>query len=177
MVKKLYTLKLALDWTLPTGRKTQVNKISNLLIFLSAAVILLASGFPPATALTPTREQVKKSWEKRFQDLDRNRDGKISLAEYLAFLGADHPRRRQFLEYEFRKYDRNGDGFITREEHWAPVSLADEFRGLDKNQDGRISPDEFLQGEKMFRSLDRNHDGFITWYEYSDAYGPKPTKR
>jgi Ca2+-binding EF-hand superfamily protein len=154
-----------------------VNKSGNLMVVLSAAVILLACGSPPAAALTPTREQVKESWERRFQDLDKNRDGKVTLEEYLAFFRADHPQRRQFLGYEFRKYDRNGDGFITHEEHWAPVTLADEFRGLDKNQDGRISPDEFLQGERLFRRLDRNHDGFITWEEYSDAYGPRPTSR
>jgi len=145
------------------------------MVFLLLAVILLASGSPPASALTPTREQVKESWEKRFQDLDKSRDGKVSLEEYLVFFGADHPQRRQFLEYEFRKFDRNGDGFITIEEHWAPVSLADEFRALDKNQDSRISPDEFLQGERMFRRLDRNHDGFITWDEYSDAYRHRQT--
>jgi Ca2+-binding EF-hand superfamily protein len=154
-----------------------VNQISNLVVILSAAVIFLANGSPPAAALTPTREQVRKSWEKRFQDLDKNRDGTVTLEEYLAFFGADHPLRRQFLEYEFRKYDRNGDGFISLEEHWAPVSLADEFRALDKNQDGRISLDEFLQGEKLFRRLDRNHDGFITWDEYSDAYQHWPTNK
>jgi Ca2+-binding EF-hand superfamily protein len=154
-----------------------VNQISNLLVSLSFAVIILASGSPPALALTPTREQVQQSWEKRFQDLDKNRDGKVRLEEYLVFFGADHPQRRQFLEYEFRKNDRNGDGFITLEEHWAPVSLADEFRALDKNQDSRISPDEFLQGERLFRRLDRNHDGFITWEEYSDAYRHRPTSR
>jgi Ca2+-binding EF-hand superfamily protein len=50
------------------------------------------------------------------------------------------------------------------------VGLEDEFRGVDKNRDGRISPDEFLQGERLFRRLDRNNDGVITWDEYSDAY-------
>ena len=154
-----------------------MNKLANLMVFLSSVVIILASGSPPAAARTPTREQVQKSWEKRFQALDKNQDGRVSLEEYLAFLGADHPQRRQFLEYEFRKYDRNGDGFITHEEHWAPVSLADEFRALDKNQDGRVSPDEFLQGDKMFRRLDRNHDGVITWDEYSDAYRNRPATR
>lgn len=154
-----------------------MHQISNLMVFLSFAVIILASGSYPASALTPTREQVRKSWEKRFQDLDKNQDGKVSLEEYLAFFGTDHPQRHQFFEYEFRKYDRNGDGFITIEEHRAPVSLADEFRGLDKNQDGRVSPDEFLQGEPLFRRLDRNHDGVITWEEYSDAYRPRPTRR
>jgi Ca2+-binding EF-hand superfamily protein len=153
-----------------------VNKISNLMGFLSFAVIILASSPPPAFALTPSREQVQKSWEKRFQDLDNNRDGKVSLEEYLVFFGADHPQRRQFLEYEFRKYDRNGDGFITTEEHGAPVSLADEFRALDKNQDGRIGQDEFLQGERMFCRLDRNQDGFITLEEYLDAYRHRPNQ-
>jgi Ca2+-binding EF-hand superfamily protein len=154
-----------------------MKTIGTLVIFLSGAVISLASGPPPAAALTPTREQVKKSWERRFQDLDKNRDGKASLEEYLAFFRADHPQRRQFLAYEFRKYDRNGDGFITHAEHWAPVSLADEFRALDKNQDGRISQDEFLQGERLFHRLDRDHDGLITWNEYSDAYRSRSTPR
>ena len=94
--------------------------------------------------------------------LDKNRDGKVSLEEYLAFHGAESPLRRQFLEYEFRKYDRDGDGIITYEEHWAPVNLEDEFRAW-KKRDGRISPDEFLQGERLFRRLDRNNDGVITW--------------
>ncbi len=157
--------------------KNKKNTMGTLLILLSGAVLILAGGPPPAAALTPTRDQVKKSWERRFQNLDKNRDGKVSLEEYLVFFRADHPQRRQFFAYEFRKYDRNGDGFITHAEHWAPVSLADEFRALDKNQDGRISRDEFLQGERLFRRLDRNHDGLITWDEYSDAYRFRATTR
>jgi Ca2+-binding EF-hand superfamily protein len=145
-----------------------MHPIATLLTLLLVGATMLSS--TAAQALTPTREQVKKSWENRFQALDKNRDGKVSLEEYLAFHGAEAPLRRQFLEYEFRKYDRNGDDFITHAEHWAPVSLEDEFRGVDKNQDGRISPDEFLQGERLFRRLDRNNDGVITWEEYSDAY-------
>src|SRR4030042_231602 len=105
-----------------------MNRSAKLIVVLSAAVLILASGSPPASPRTPTREQVQKGWEKRFQDLDKNGDGKVSLTEYLAFFGADSPPRRQFLEYEFRKYDRNGDGFITQEEHLAPVALEDEFR-------------------------------------------------
>jgi Ca2+-binding EF-hand superfamily protein len=145
--------------------------------FLAAAVIILAGVATPAFPLTPTREQVQKSWEKRFQDLDQNRDGKVSLAEYLAFFKADSPQRRQFLEYEFRKYDRNGDGFITYEEHGAPLTLKDEFRALDKNRDGKVSRYEFLQGEKLFRSLDRNHDGFITLEEYLYGYRNRTPQR
>jgi len=145
-----------------------MNPIARLITLLLVVAIMLWSA--AAQALTPTHEQVREGWERRFQALDKNRDGKVSLEEYLAFHGAEAPLRRQFLEYEFRKYDRNGDGIITHEEHWAPVGLEDEFRGVDKNQDGRISPDEFLQGERLFHRLDRNHDGVITWDEYSEAY-------
>jgi Ca2+-binding EF-hand superfamily protein len=149
-------------------RKGKMNPIAKLItVFLVGAAMLSSAA---AQALTPTREQVREGWERRFQELDKNRNGKVSLEEYLAFHGAEAPLRRQFLEYEFRKYDRNSDGFITHEEHWAPVGLEDEFRGVDKNRDGRIIPDEFLQGERLFHRLDRNHDGVISWDEYSEAY-------
>ena len=145
-----------------------MNPIAKLItVFLVGAVMLSSAA---AQALTPTRGQVREGWERRFQELDKNRDGKVSLEEFLAFHGAKAPLRGQILEYEFRKYDRNGDGFITHAEHWAPVGLEDEFRGVDGNRDGRISPDEFLQGERLFRRLDRNNDGVITWDEYSEAY-------
>lgn len=153
-----------------------MNKSAKL-IFLTVAMIILASSPPPASARTPTREQALKAWEKRFHDMDKDRNEKVSLAEFLSFHGAESPLRRQILEYEFRKYDRNGDGFITFGEHLAPVSLNDEFRALDKNQDGRISREEFLQGERMFRLLHRNNDGFITLDEYLGAYQQKPSIR
>ena len=115
-----------------------MNPIAKLITVLLVGATMLSS--TAAQALTPTHEQVREGWEKRFQAMDKNRDGKVSLEEFLAFHGAELPLRRQLLEYEFRKYDRDGDGFITYEEHWAPVSLEDEFRGVDKNWDGRISP-------------------------------------
>ncbi|MGO9020665.1 MAG: hypothetical protein ACLQVJ_20175 [Syntrophobacteraceae bacterium] len=40
-----------------------------------------------------------------FQDMDTNHDGRISKAEWMAF-----------QEKQFKMLDRNGDGFITRDE-------------------------------------------------------------
>jgi len=119
-----------------SGRKTEMHQGLKIFVLLSAAVIILANGSTPASPRTPTREQVQDSWEKRFQDLDQNRDGRVSLTEYFAFFKEGSPQRRRYVEYEFRKYDRNGDGFISHEEHFTTVSLRDEFRALDKDQDG-----------------------------------------
>ncbi|MHB8066686.1 MAG: EF-hand domain-containing protein [Desulfobaccales bacterium] len=142
-----------------------------IIFFLSALVMILAHDSTPAQA------QVQDSWEKRFQEMDQNRDGKVSLAEYLAFFKEGSPMRRQNIEYEFRKYDRNGDGFITREEHFTPVTLEDQFRALDTNRDGRVSRDEFLDADIIFQALDRNHQGFITLEEYLYRYGTRTARR
>ena len=40
----------------------------------------------------------------------------------------------------FRRFDRDGDGFIERGE--AEGSIADYFDDLDKNKDGKLSPEE-----------------------------------
>jgi hypothetical protein len=40
--------------------------------------------------------------------------------------------------------DKNGDGFVTREEFTAPQTQAFDF--LDKNRDGKISTEEFAEG-------------------------------
>jgi Ca2+-binding EF-hand superfamily protein len=141
----------------------------NLMAVLMAGAGLLASGSPPAGAHPPpfTQEQRLEKQKIAFEKMDQNRDGQVSLEEYLAYYQkAVEQGRRQFSEYDFRKYDRNGDGFITLQEFLEPVTVKDQFRGLDKNRDGRISRDEFLGPERQFRTMDRDNHGFITWEEY-----------
>ena len=48
----------------------------------------------------------------------------------------------------FAKYDKNGDGFISRDERVA--ALRDFFRRLDTNGDGKISRDEFFAARKVW---------------------------
>lgn len=131
-------------------------------------MVLFTAAVSAAQALTPPPDQVRRSWEKRFAELDRNRDGRVSRAEYLEFFGATSGVRRQYFEYEFRLYDRNRDGFISWEEHQTPVRPEDEFRALDRNGDGRLSREEFRfrYREQDFPRLDRNGDGFISREEF-----------
>jgi Ca2+-binding EF-hand superfamily protein len=102
----------------------------------------------------------------RFQDLDANRDGRISRAEWTGG------------ERSFDVYDRNGDGDLTRDEvrqarRDGRVAaddrlLADDrddasrFDGLDANGDNRISRGEWRDDREAFERLDENRDGLLT---------------
>ncbi|MBC2669497.1 hypothetical protein ACFOON_17040 [Novosphingobium piscinae] len=77
---------------------------------------------PQATA--QTREQ------RRFDRIDRDRDGRISRAEMLV------PRAAVF-----RKLDADGNNLLTFEE-WAVVT-ATRFRGADRNGDLKLDRLEF----------------------------------
>jgi Ca2+-binding EF-hand superfamily protein len=80
-----------------------------------------------------------------FQAMDANADGRISEAEYVAYMSQG-----------FYRLDRNHDGVLEREElpggRGEPVTLKEwqdrlrrEFHKLDVNHDGYLSPRELMQ--------------------------------
>ena len=79
-------------------------------------------------ALPQASEQTKE--QRRFDRLDRNRDGKITRVEALA------PRAAAF-----RKLDVDGNNLLTFEE-WA-VKTSNRFKGADANGDGQLDRPEF----------------------------------
>jgi EF hand len=68
--------------------------------------------------------------QKRFDRLDKNRDGKITRTEMLS------PRVK-----DFRKLDVDGNNLLTFDE-WA-VTTDNRFKAADKNGDGILSREEF----------------------------------
>ena len=68
--------------------------------------------------------------EKRFDRSDKDKDGKIVLAELTT------PRRKAFA-----KLDKNGNGSLSFEE-WA-VKTIDKFKGADKDRSGWLTRAEY----------------------------------
>ena len=79
-----------------------------------------------------------------FDVVDLDRDGRISLAEYI-----------ERFSYAFRRMDGNRDGVVDESEQLVKGSprmtieqlraqLTQQYRRQDKNRDGSLSPKEFL---------------------------------
>jgi hypothetical protein len=88
---------------------------------------------------------------RRFQIVDRNRDGKLDQFEF---------RLSSVILLDL--IDANRDGFVTRDE----TLLSDEkFKLFEFDGDGKISALEFVD-PRAFHTLDTNQQGFITFEEY-----------
>ena len=90
----------------------------------------------PLPAMVDTKEprapvaSEKSREEKRFDRADKDKDGKIILAELI------EPRKKAFT-----KLDKNGDGKLAFEE-WAHTTI-DKFRAADANRNGQLTPAEY----------------------------------
>jgi len=102
------------------------------LLVLCVLALILA---PAATA------QVERTSDY-LSRMDKDGDGRVSLAEYL-----------DWMSYAFERMDRNGDGALTPDEQpggrGKPITgeqhraqLADRFRKQDLNRDGFLSAKE-----------------------------------
>jgi len=87
---------------------------------------------------------------KKFDELDANKDGKVSLDEFLKLAeppyskdvpgGPNIDERRVLMRTEFQNYDTDRDGFIDRAEAEAPIQA--EFNQYDTDRDNKITEPE-----------------------------------
>jgi len=83
---------------------------------IAAALTLIGAVLPGAVCpeAAPLHPLAKERKVAGFHAMDRNGDGRLSLAEFLAVRG-DSPQARR----EFAWHDLNGDGSVTLDEYLA----------------------------------------------------------
>ncbi|XP_061179744.1 uncharacterized protein LOC133188371 [Saccostrea echinata] len=92
-----------------------------------------------------------------FVDLDSNMDCEVTLEEYMDEMSKKDAKARteaEMLEI-FRKFDRNKDGFITREElqttleeckmRQLEIDMDEIMKKADRDGDGKLSYDDFMK--------------------------------
>jgi Ca2+-binding EF-hand superfamily protein len=91
--------------------------------------------------------------ERRFRELDRNGDDRLSRAELRN-------------DVAFDMLDRNGDGWISRWEVRDRGALAERFHEMDHDHNGYISRWEWHADRWFFDRLDVDRDGRLTSDEF-----------
>lgn len=113
------------------------------IVLTAACTLLLGTGLAAA-------QQAPAMHEGHLKQLDSNKDGGVSKAEYQAFMQAG-----------FAKLDADGDGSLRREDVGSAVTDK-QFKDMDTNGDSRVSRNEFMsQVMKDFASADRSSDGTL----------------
>ena len=139
---------------------------------LFVALALVVAGGQAAAA--------QRERSMRFQDLDRNNDGRITRDEWR---GNDR---------SFERHDWDGDGVLAGDEVRIGATRDarvrdtdrdgyddrdDRFDELDANRDNRVSRDEWRAGRAEFDRLDENRDGRLTRAELSVTAGNDDAER
>jgi Ca2+-binding EF-hand superfamily protein len=151
-----------------------------IILFLSIMILSLSGGLAHGMAQVRQNED-NVDMMMKYQDMDRNNDGKITREEWQRFfnnhdwngdgvLSGDELRsgasRQSASSDQFRALDRNNSGAISRSE-W--IGTTQDFNRLDQDRNGHLSVNEFYQspGLYQFSELDYNNDGVITYEEWS----------
>ena len=135
-----------------------------------ALLILLAAplSVAPAAAGQADRESALR-W---YDGVDTDHNEMVDAAEL-----------NRVRDKRFRRYDGNGDGYITLDEfnYSIPEDLGDErerrsrrFAVMDRDGDSRLIKEEYLEfGGRVIQAADRNGDGIVTRQEFADTVAPQ----
>lgn len=138
-----------------------MNKVAVSAVLLIASTLVCALGVAKSPEAEGRKAERQAQAEARFSEADKNRDGKISLAEM-----QDQQDKR--LAERFAKLDANRDGGVSRDE----LRQAQEAR-----KNARQQRQAQRRGKmKQFAALDTDNDGAFSRAELGDK-APKLVER
>jgi len=103
--------------------------------------------------------------DKSFQEMDKNRDGKLSMEEF----------DQEALKV-FKENDHNNDGALSQSEFNQIRGAKSKFEDLDTNKDGKVSIQELRDAARTkFNQLDRKREYNLddNDMKYSPRYNPE----
>lgn len=144
------------EWPSMPGRRPEGSRPAN-----DGPALMMALDLDRNGRLS--KSELAKAAEK-FDELDRNGDGSLDLAELLGGAVVPTPTRDSESRIEGRRPEppRRPNAEVEGSERGAPL-----FQRFDRDSDGKISKDEapeFLKGR--FDMLDKNGDGFVSIDEF-----------
>ncbi|XP_052787825.1 neuronal calcium sensor 1-like isoform X1 [Mya arenaria] len=110
-----------------------------------------------------------------FNVFDKNKDGYIEFHEFLQALSVtSRGNVEEKLQWAFRLYDLDSDGFITRDELRDIVDSIYKMVGNTvKLPEEENTPDKRVN--KIFDVMDKNHDDKLSFEEFLDGSKKDPT--
>lgn len=119
-----------------------------------------------------TEAEFKKVMQQRYQEMDADHNGTVSIEEFERY---NEQRHKNFKQKKFAKLDSNHDGVVSKQEYMDRAAKRAErhFGKMDKNQDGQLSEQELsakhkMKKRKLLKKMDKNQDGQITPEEHAE---------
>ena len=136
-----------------------MNGIRRVLSSLAIASALVSTGgalaqsptAPPAPPGADTRART----DKFFDQMDTNRDGKVTREEMRAFHEKRKLEHQRKFDARFDAADTNRDGALSPDEARTIKAIARHFAEIDANHDGKVTREEVKAWMQAHR---RRHD-------------------
>lgn len=137
-----------------------------------------------------TEEEFNNAMQQRYQQMDADQDGNVSVDEFKRY---SDERHKNWQQRRHGRMDQDKDGAVSKKEFIdRAIKRAEKrFARLDKNGDGMLSQDENIQHramkkKRLMKHMDANQDGLVSpeehkamtqrWFGKMDADNDKVIK-